>query len=155
MSAATKKGTSQSFVPCKLKCVLGAFDFNEIHATTTTTTRERTTQTSWACLACQEKGVGVVYSKAKPLADGVSVNKSATCSAAKINICVNKSHEGKATTKNRVRASRASSQWQQPQPSPQLQPRLEESELAQSEHSGSSCVVVSVYITCLDLSTRI
>lgn len=34
----------------------------------------------------------VVYSKAKPLADGVSVNKSATCSAAKINICVNKSH---------------------------------------------------------------
>lgn len=59
MSAATKKGTSQSFVPCKLKCVLGAFDFNEIHATTTTTTtRERTTQTSWACLACQEKGVG-------------------------------------------------------------------------------------------------
>lgn len=90
----------------------------------------------------------VVYSKAKPLADGVSVNKSATCSAAKINICVNKSHEGKATTKNRVRASRASSQWQQPQP------RLE-SELAQSEHSGSSCVVVSVYITCLDLSTRI
>lgn len=94
---------------------------------------------------------GVVYSKAKPLADGVSVNKSATCSAAKINICVNKSHEGKATTKNRVRASRASSQWQQPPP----QPRLEESELAQSEHSGSSCVVVSVYITCLDLSTRI
>lgn len=58
MSAATKKGTSQSFVPCKLKCVLGAFDFNEIHATTTTTTtRERTTQTSWACLACQEKEV--------------------------------------------------------------------------------------------------
>lgn len=94
---------------------------------------------------------GVVYSKAKPLADGVSVNKSATCSAAKINICVNKSHEGKATTKNRVGASRASSQWHQPPP----QPRLEESELAQSEHSGSSCVVVSVYITCLDLSTRI
>lgn len=93
---------------------------------------------------------GVVYSKAKPLADGVSVNKSATCSAAKINICVNKSHEGKATTKNRVRASRASSQWQQPPPQPRL-----ELELAQSEHSGSSCVVVSVYITCLDLSTRI
>lgn len=103
----------------------------------------------------EEGGGGGVYSKAKPLADGVSVNKSATCSAAKINICVNKSHEGKATTKNRVRASRASSQWQQPPPQPSPQPRLEESELAQSEHSGSSCVVVSVYITCLDLSTRI
>lgn len=146
MSATTKKGTSQSFVPCKLKCVLGAFDFNEIHATTTTTRSNNTNELGVPGWACQKKGGGR-YSKAKPLADGVSVNKSATCSAAKINICVNKSHEGKATTKNRVRAS---SQWQQPQPQRRL-----ESELAQSEHSGSSCVVVSVYITCLDLSTRI
>lgn len=41
------------------------------------------------------------YFKAKPLADGVSVNKSATCSAAKINICVNKSHEGRQQQKKK------------------------------------------------------
>lgn len=93
------------------------------------------------------------YFKAKPLADGVSVNKSATCSAAKINICVNKSHEGRQQQKIKKKKQREPAKQPQTWPEPEM--GAGRRGWPESKHSGSSCAVVSVYITCLDLSTRI